>query len=104
MPKRDTEGTQRPADVYTKLRHITVKAKQEPGLAFTSLAHLLNEQMLSDSCERLKKEASAGIDGVTWREYAADRERLLEALLGRLKAGTYRAQPVRRVYIEKEDG
>lgn len=104
MPMRDTGGTQRPADVYTKLRHISAKAKQEPGTAFTSLAHLLNEKVLSDSFERLKKEASAGIDGVTWQEYAADKERLLSALLGRMKAGTYRAQPVRRVYIEKEGG
>lgn len=104
MPRRDTEGTQRPADVYTKLRHISEKAKQEPSLCFTALAHLLNEQLLSDSFARLKKEASAGVDGVTWRDYDVDRTRLLADLLESLKAGTYRAQPVRRVYIDKEDG
>lgn len=111
MPRRDTEGTQRPddgtqrpADVYTKLRQISEKARSEPGLCFTSLAHLLNQQMLSDSFVRLRKDASAGIDGVTWRDYDTDRSRLLADLLVRLKNGTYRAQPVRRVYIDKEDG
>jgi RNA-directed DNA polymerase len=104
MSQRNTDSTQRLADVYTKLRHISAKAKTEPGLRFTSLAHLLTIDLLDDSFQRLKRKAAAGVDGMTWREYECGLVPRLEDLHCRLKAGQYRAQPVRRVYIEKEGG
>ncbi len=53
---------------------------------------------------RLKKEASPGVDGETWRSYGEQLEIHLQKLCERLKQGAYRAKPVRRVYIPKEDG
>ena len=44
------------------------------------------------------------VDGVTWREYETGLEGRLTDLHGRVHRGTYRAQPSRRVYIEKADG
>lgn len=40
-----------------------------------------------------------GVDGTTAAEYATDLEGNLRSLLDRAKDGTYRAPPVRRVYI-----
>ena len=52
----------------------------------------------------LRKEASAGVDGVTYEEYEKDAEGNIQQLYGRLREGKYRAQPLRRVYIPKENG
>src|SRR5215212_2414621 len=42
--------------------------------------------------------------GKTWRLYGEELERNLADLSARLQRGAYRAKPVRRVYISKEDG
>jgi retron-type reverse transcriptase len=43
----------------------------------------------------------ASVDGQTWFDYEKDLEANLQSLLDRAKSGTYRAPPVRRVYIPK---
>jgi len=50
----------------------------------------------------LRKDASAGVDGVTYAEYGGHVRENLEQLHDRLASGQYRAQPLRRVYIPKE--
>ena len=52
----------------------------------------------------LKKDAAAGVDGVTWHAYAQGLDGRLADLHGRVHAGTYRATPSRRVYLPKPDG
>jgi retron-type reverse transcriptase len=52
----------------------------------------------------LRKDASAGIDGVTYQQYEANAEENIRQLHQRLKEGKYQVQPLRRVYIPKEDG
>jgi RNA-directed DNA polymerase len=52
----------------------------------------------------LRKEASAGVDGVTYEEYERDAARNFRELHQRLKDGKDRAQTLRRVYIPKENG
>jgi hypothetical protein len=52
----------------------------------------------------LRKEASAGVDGVTWEAYGEGLERRLVDLHSRIHRGDNRAQPSRRVYIPKPDG
>src|SRR5258708_38444335 len=52
----------------------------------------------------LKKEAAPGVDGETWRHYGEALEHNLPDLSHRLKRGAYRAKPVRRAYINKNDG
>jgi group II intron reverse transcriptase/maturase len=44
------------------------------------------------------------VDGETWREYGKELERNIDSLSRRLKAGAYRAKPVKRAYIPKADG
>lgn len=95
-PRLDLEAT------YTKLHRLSALAKQDPTLQFTSVAHLLNVELLGDAYRRLRKDASPGIDGLTAQEYERGLEGHLQDLHRRLREGRYRAQPVRRVYIEQE--
>ncbi len=60
--------------------------------------------MLKWSHQQLRHDAAAGVDGVTAEDYGKNLEINLKSLHQRLKDGRYRAEPLRRVYIEKEDG
>jgi RNA-directed DNA polymerase len=73
-------------------------------MRFTALLHHLTVVLLRESFYSLKRRAAPGVDGVTWQEYEAGLEDRLVDLYSRVHRGTYRAQPSRRVYIEKEDG
>lgn len=79
-------------------------AKERRQEKFTALLHHLSVDLLRDSFYALKRQAAPGVDGVTWREYEAGLEGRLVDLHSRVHRGTYRAQPSRRVYIEKADG
>jgi len=86
----------------TQLERISELAKQDHARQFTSLAHLLTVERLGEAYRRLRKDASPGVDGLTVQEYEQDLEPNLQALHRRLRDGRYRAQPVRRVYIEQD--
>jgi len=88
----------------TKYIRIAELAKKDKGLKFFSIAHLLTQDALYEAFESLRKDASAGVDGVTYAAYEVDAWENIRKLHDRLKSGQYRAQPLRRVYIPKEDG
>jgi group II intron reverse transcriptase/maturase len=71
---------------------------------FTALLHHLSVGLLRDSFYALKRQASPGVDGVTWKEYEAGLGDRLVDLHSRVHGGAYQAQPSRRVYIPKADG
>jgi group II intron reverse transcriptase/maturase len=71
---------------------------------FTSLAHYLTVEALRRAYQLLDGKAAAGADGVTKAAYGKNLEQNLVRLHGCLKAGQYRAKPVRRVWIEKPEG
>jgi len=87
-------------------QHIRIAelAREDAERKFSSIAHLLTVEALREAFENLRKEASAGVDRVTHKEYAEAVQDNLEELHDRLKQGKYRAQPLRRIYIPKEDG
>ncbi|WP_274435606.1 reverse transcriptase domain-containing protein [Alicyclobacillus sp. ALC3] len=85
----------------TKLARIAEIARQKPKERFTSLYHLLNEEMLRLCHEELDGNKSAGVDHVTKREYEEHLDANLQQLVARLKSHAYRPQPVRRAYIPK---
>jgi group II intron reverse transcriptase/maturase len=70
-------------------------------MAFTSLAYLMDIDWLKEAYRRTRKDGAVGVDGITADEYEQDLEGNLQRLLGRVKSGTYRAPPVRRVHIPK---
>jgi len=87
--------------VETKLHRIAEKARNEPGFKFTSLYHLLDEELLRECFKRLRKDAAAGIDEMTKELYAANLDANLLNLIDRLHRMAYIPQPVRRKYIPK---
>jgi RNA-directed DNA polymerase len=88
----------------TELSRLTELAKADKTTRFLSIAHLLTPAALLAAFEGLRKDASAGVDEVTYREYEQDVWRNIPALHDRLVSRQYRAQPLRRVYIPKENG
>ena len=90
--------------VSQALERIRQAARQRKKEKFTALFHHLTIDLLEDAFDELKKDAAAGVDGLTWKEYDANLKRNLEDLHARLHRGAYRALPSRRVYIPKPDG
>ena len=88
----------------TDINRIAELAKEDPKRQFYSIAHLITVAKLYEAFRSLRKDASAGIDGVTYEQYETNVEENIRQLHQRLKEGKYRAQPLRRVYIPKEDG
>lgn len=87
-----------------ELSRITELAKEDPGRKFFSLAHLLTVAALYEAFYSLRKDAAAGVDAVTFAEYEEHATENIRRLHERVKGKRYRAQPLRRIYIPKEDG
>jgi len=87
-----------------ELTRIVELARQDAGRKFYSIAHLLTTEALWEAFDNLRKNAAAGVDGVTHAEYEEHLVENLCKLHEKLKSKTYRAQPLRRIYIDKEDG
>ena len=79
-------------------------ARKEKGARFTALLHHVTVAQLQESFFALKRDATPGVDGLTWQEYETDLVAKLTSLHSRLHQGTYRAQPSKRAYILKADG
>jgi group II intron reverse transcriptase/maturase len=73
-------------------------------MRFTSLLHHVDEVLLRDAYLALNRDATPGVDGVTWQEYGEGLEERLRNLKDRVHGGTYRAEPSKRTYIPKADG
>lgn len=88
----------------TELDRIAAKAGSDPGLRFTSLAHLMSEDFLTETWSEMNRKGAAGIDRETMDEYASGLEVRIRDLHRRLVEGRYRAPPVRAVEIPKSRG
>jgi len=75
-----------------------------PTAAFTTLAHHIDVEFLTEAYRRTRKDAATGVDDQTADEYAANLEENLRSLRDRLHSGRYRAPPVLRVHLPKGDG
>ena len=88
----------------TQLAQITKKAKLDRRVRFTSLAHLLTPEFLEETWETINRFGAAGVDGESIAQFESEREQRIREICARLKAGAYRAPPVRRVNIPKGPG
>jgi RNA-directed DNA polymerase len=100
----NTRSTQSEASVSQGLAGVRKAARENKEMRFTSLLHHVSVDLLRASFYSLKRKAAPGVDGVTWQEYESGLEDRITDLHSRVHRGAYRAQPSRRVYIEKEDG
>ena len=96
--------TQGREDASTGLRGVREVARKDKRIRFTSLMHHITIDLLEESYYRLKREASPGVDGMTWKEYEVGLDDRLKGLYERIQSGTYHAQPSKRTYIPKADG
>jgi RNA-directed DNA polymerase len=90
--------------VSQALERIRIAAKQRRKERFTSLFHHISTELLEIAFSELRRDAAAGVDGLTWQDYEKDLERNLEDLHARVQRGAYRALPSQRRYIPKADG
>ena len=103
--QQNKDRTLRREALQSKLERIRQAARRDKKLRFTTLwHHVYDVDRLREAYFTIKRNAAAGIDGVTWEHYGEDLEEHLQDLSERLKRGAYRAKPVRRVFIPKADG
>jgi group II intron reverse transcriptase/maturase len=88
----------------TKLERIADKSTREDRPIFTSLYHLLNEELLLQCHKELDGRKAVGVDGVTKEEYNRNLEANIKALVQKLKNKSYKPLPSLRVYIDKGNG
>jgi RNA-directed DNA polymerase len=97
-----------PPETVGKLQTaLRTKAKNAPDYRFYALYDkLYRRDVLKCAFDRCRRNDGApGVDQQAFRdikEYGVDR--WLDELTEELRSGTYQSQPVRRVYIPKEDG
>jgi RNA-directed DNA polymerase len=51
--------------IATKLEQIAVKARREPNLRFTSLAHHITRERVLRNLQKIPQHSAAGVDGQT---------------------------------------
>jgi group II intron reverse transcriptase/maturase len=83
---------------------VNDRAKRDKRVRFTALLHHVDVHALHRAFSRLKRNASAGVDGLTVHSYEQDLLGNLQRLHDRVHSGRYRPLPVRRAYIPKSDG
>ena len=97
-------GTSSPESVSTKLQRVAKLSREAPEMVWTTLAHLIDIELLKEAYRLTRKNGAVGVDGQTAQEYAENLEDNLKSLLARFKSGSYKAPPVLRVHIPKGDG
>ena len=98
LPAQDGAGA------LTSLQRIGKRAKQKPKEQWTNLLSHIRVPLLKEAYQRLRRNAAAGVDEVTWDEYGERLDERLLDLQDRIHSGRYHPQPVRRVLIPKGDG
>lgn len=88
----------------TKLARIADKSRNEKRPIFTSLYHLINEELLKECHKELDGSKAVGIDNISKKEYAENLDENIKDLVKKLKNKAYKPAPSLRVYIPKGNG
>lgn len=97
-PKKRSAGS-----VKTRQLHIAHIAQKYTDSPLTTLAHHLDMLWMHEAFARVRKDSAPGIDGMTAAEYATALGANLADLLERAKSGRYKAPPVKRKWIPKNE-
>lgn len=97
-------GAKTPLDLSPGLLKVAERARRDPTQRILALAHLIDEDALTRAFGRLRRDAAAGVDGVTVDAYGQRLVENVRELRVRRKAMKYRHQPIGRVHIPKENG
>src|SRR5215469_16776582 len=85
----------------TGLERIAAKARSEPKLRFTSLAHHVTRARVWENLCQIPKDSSPGVDGQTVPEVKESFGEWIEEMLQSMHRQGYQAPDIRRVYIPK---
>ena len=87
----------------TEFTRIAYIAKAKPKERFTSLVHLIDEELLKQCHQELNGKKSVGVDGITKEEYQLDLEENIKMLRGKLRQMSNKPREVKRVYIRRQE-
>ena len=88
--------------MITGMDRILQLVDEYPDRKLQTLMHLINKTTLKEIHKKQATNKASGIDKVTKSAYDKNLDENIENLLARMKTFSYRPQPVRRTYIEKE--
>src|SRR3981081_4860661 len=80
----------------TGLERIAVKARCEPKLRFTSLAHHITTERVWENLSQIPAKSAAGVDGQTVTEAKESFEEWIAGMLQSVHREGYRAPEIRR--------
>jgi RNA-directed DNA polymerase len=97
--------TQSRVRLQQELARVRQAARKDRGLQLSALWHqVYDTDRLREAYFGLERKSAPGVDGETWQHYGEELEGNLHDLTERLKRGAYRAKPVRRAFVPKDDG
>jgi len=71
-PRNDRRDTELANCLNENWRGLPNNQKRDATVVFTTLAHLMDEDFLTEAFHQLRKDAAAGIDEMTVSEYAVN--------------------------------
>ena len=89
--------------VSTRKQRIALAARKYQHEPLTALNHYLDLNWLAEAYGSLRKNAAVGVDGQSVVEYGENLTENLRDLQTRAKSGSYKAPPVKRAYIPKNE-
>ena len=90
-----------PPTMATGLERIAAKARCEPKLRFTSLAHHITKERVWENLCQIRKDSAPGVDGQTVPEAKESFGEWIDPMLQSIHRQGYQAPNIRRVYIPK---
>jgi RNA-directed DNA polymerase len=90
-----------PPAMTTGLERIAAKARCEPKLRFTSLAHHITQERVWENLCQIPTDSAPGVDGQTVPEAKENFGGWIEVMLQSVHRQGYQAPNIRRVYIPK---
>jgi len=90
-----------PPAMTTGLERIAAKARGEPKLRFTSLAHHITQERVWENLCQIPTDSAPGVDGQTVPEAKENFGGWIEVMLQSVHRQGYQAPNIRRVYIPK---
>ena len=88
--------------MITGLERVSQLVKEHPDRKLQTLMHLVNAETLKRIHSEQDKNKATGVDRVTKAEYEANLDENISNLLEKMKQFSWRPQPARRTYIEKD--
>ena len=90
--------------ISMKLQRRAHQAQRYPAMVFNNVFHVIDHDFLLEAYRRTRKSSAPGVDKVTAKQDGENLDAKLRDLHKRLRDNRYVAQPLERVWIEKEDG